>query len=195
MSEFRATTAVLPGFVARPGALARPPHPPRRRRPNNAHNCNQPPLAIAKAWATVVELWGATSTLVSPATAGDGLPWLDQFFGNCTALYGAKGCQVSHVAVHDYSCNAATTMAYLKTVHERYKMPVWLTEFSCGDGAAGKPTADHIAYLKEVLPLLDAADFVYRYAWMSASSANRGLVAGTAGAQVLTAVGKAYNEA
>lgn len=28
------------------------------------------------------------SMLVSPATAGNGLPWFDQFFGNCTALYG-----------------------------------------------------------------------------------------------------------
>ena len=79
--------------------------------PNNLHNCNKSPLVIATAWATVLELWGSSSTLVSPATAGNGIPWLDQFFGNCTALYGAKGCQVSHVAVHDYSCDAKTTMS------------------------------------------------------------------------------------
>ena len=112
--------------------------------PNNAHNCNMSPLAIAQAWSTVLELWANTSILVSPATAGNGLPWLDAFFGNCTALYGPSGCQVTHVAVHDYSCDAKTTMSYLSAVHDRYKMPVWLTEFSCGDGAANKPTADHL---------------------------------------------------
>lgn len=49
--------------------------------------------------------------------------------------------------------------------------------------------------MREIFPLLDAADYVYRYAWMSASSANRGLVTGSAGAQTLTAVGEAYNAA
>jgi hypothetical protein len=163
--------------------------------PNNAHNCNSSPRDIATAWATVLELWSATSTLVSPATAGNGLPWLDEFFGNCTALYGPSGCKVSHVAVHDYSCDAKTTMAYLTTVHERYKMPVWLTEFSCGDGAQKKPTSAHLAYMKEIFPLLDAAPFVYRYAWMSANSDFRGLVTGSAGAQTLTVVGEAFNAA
>jgi hypothetical protein len=143
----------------------------------------------------VLKLWAGSSILVSPATAGNGLPWLDAFFGNCTALYGAAGCRVSHVAVHDYSCKASDTMAYLASVHARYKMPVWLTEFSCGDGAAARPTADHVAYMREVFPLLDAAPFVYRYAWMSAGSDRRGLVEGAAGAQVLTAVGEAFNAA
>ena len=161
--------------------------------PNNLHNCNLSPLEVAIAWSTVLKLWAGSSYLVSPATAGNGVPWLDAFFSNCTALYGPKGCQITHVAVHDYSCTAADTMAYLKTVHERYGMPVWLTEFSCGDGADHKPMANQLAYMREVFPLLDAAPFVYRYAWMSAGSALRGLVNGTAGAQTLTPVGEMYN--
>ncbi len=136
------------------------------------------------------------TSLVSPATAGNGIPWLDDFFGNCTLLYGPKGCQVSHVAVHDYSCTPSSTMAYLKSVSERYSLPVWLTEFSCGDGAEKRPMADHLAFMKEILPLLDAAPYVYRYAWMSASSDNRGLVEGTVGgSQTLTPVGELYNTA
>jgi len=163
--------------------------------PNNLHNCNKPPKDIAEAWATVLKLWAPTSILVSPATAGEGRPWLDAFFGNCTAMYGPKGCQVSHIAVHDYSCDAATTMAYLKAVHDRYNKPVWLTEFSCGDGAQKQPTSKHLAYMKEVFPLLDKADYVYRYAWMSANdkSGLRGLVSGSSGSQTLTKVGELFN--
>lgn len=143
-----------------------------------------------------MRLWGNSSILVSPATAGDGVSWYDQFFGNCTELYGSSGCRVQHLATHDYSCDAATTLAYLQRLHDRYKLPVWLTEFSCGDGAAKRPEKDHLAFMQAVLPKLDAAAFVYRYAWMSANDANglRGLVKTDAtGAQVLTELGAAYN--
>ena len=164
--------------------------------PNNAQNCNQTPRNIARAWQTVLDLWGKSSILVSPATAGDGRPWLDAFFGNCTALYGPTGCQVRYVAVHDYSCVAESTLTYLQEVSARYNLPVWLTEFSCGDHAAGKPMSEHLTYMRSVVPLLDAADFVYRYAWMSArdSGGMRGLVEVDAGgAQRLTELGVAYN--
>ena len=44
------------------------------------------------------------------------------------------------------------------------------------------------------LPLLDASPLVFRYAWMAARSANRGLVQDVAGGgTTLTALGEAYN--
>lgn len=95
--------------------------------PNNLHNCNKDPKVIAEAWAIVMSNWGDASTLVSPATAGNGVPWFDAFFANCTALYGAPGCRISHLAVHDYSCDAKTTLAYLEQMNKRYGLPVWLT--------------------------------------------------------------------
>ena len=132
-----------------------------------------------------------SSILVSPATAGDGRPWFDAFFQECKTLYGASGCKVSMLAAHDYSCDATTTMAYLQSLHERYSLPIWMTEFSCGDGAAKRPTKDHLAYMKEIVPMLDAAPFVYRYAWMSARGAQRGLI--TSDGTALTDVGTLYN--
>ena len=164
--------------------------------PNNAHNCNISPETAAVSWKVVLDRWAGTSQLVSPATAGNGIPWLDAFFGNCTKIYGPSGCRVTHVAVHDYTCDPQTLMTYLKQVHSRYNMPVWLTEFSCGDGAQAKPMADHLKYMGEVFPLLDAADYVYRYAWMSANGGERALVSGTVGGQQsLTPVGKLFNSA
>ena len=57
-------------------------------------------------------------------------------------------------------------------------MQVWLTEFSCGDHAQGRSTAEHIGFMRKVLPLLDNAAYVFRYSWMSARdpSGKRGLV-------------------
>jgi hypothetical protein len=127
---------------------------------------------------------------VSPATAGDGRQWYTEFFGNCSALYGARGCQIAHLATHDYSCDATKTLAYLKELHDLFSLPVWLTEMSCGDGADAKPMADHLAYMRAVFPMLDSAYFVYRYAWMSARSANRGLV--DSNGTTLTPVGELF---
>merc|ERR1712037_816152 len=42
--------------------------------PNNLHNCNTKPRDVAKAWKTVMARW-PNSQLVSPATAGNGVPW------------------------------------------------------------------------------------------------------------------------
>ena len=129
--------------------------------PNNAHNCNKSPQEVAAAWATVMARW-PNSQLVSPATAGDGTPFFDAFFAECKTLYGAGGCKISYVAVHDYSCTASETMAYIDKIYQRYGYPVWLTEFSCGDGAQKKPTSDHLKYMKEIVPLLDASPHVMR---------------------------------
>ena len=89
-----------------------------------------------------MEKW-PSSQLVSPATAGDGIAWYDQFFGNCSKLYGSGGCKIDYIATHDYSCHGPTTLAYLKQLNERYNKKIWLTEFSCGDHANGRPMEDH----------------------------------------------------
>ena len=156
--------------------------------PNNAHNCNTSADTVAKAWGTVMQKW-PNSKLVSPATAGNGIPWYDEFFAACKTLYGSNGCSITYLATHDYSCNANTTLAYLSSLHAKYGYPVWLTEFSCGDGAAARPTSDHIAFMKAIIPALDKASFVYRYSWMSAEGANRGLVLDGK----LTELGQLYN--
>eukprot|EP00035_Acanthoeca_spectabilis_P025886 m.460306 g.460306 ORF g.460306 m.460306 type:complete len:351 (-) comp21999_c0_seq1:75-1127(-) len=164
--------------------------------PNNLHNCNTEPAKVAQAWKTVMDSH-PNSMLVSPATAGNGLPWFDQFFGNCTALYGGtNGCRISYLAAHDYSCDPNTTLTYLKTLHDRYGFPVWLTEFSCGDGADAKPTDDHIRFMAKILPLLDEADYVFRYAWMSARQSPpelRPLLTTVNGKAELTTLGHLYN--
>jgi hypothetical protein len=163
--------------------------------PNNLHNCNTDAATVAHAWGTIMRLW-PTSILVSPATAGNGFAWYDQFFGNCTLLYGKGGCNITYMATHDYSCTPATTLSYLKQLHDKYGHKLWLTEFSCGDGAQARPTSDHVTFMRNVLPLLDAADYVYRYSWMSARDGNgrRGLMETSSdGIDRLTELGQIYN--
>ena len=49
---------------------------------------------------------------------------------------------------------ADSTMSYLESLYKRYGYKVWLTEFSCGDGASARPTADHVKFMQAILPRL-----------------------------------------
>jgi hypothetical protein len=163
--------------------------------PNDVHQCNTSPAAAAAAWKDVMAKFPAAA-LVSPATAGDGTSWYAAFLSNCTALYGASGCRLSALATHDYTCDTGTLMAYVEGLYNRFKLPVWLTEWACGDGAAGRPAARHLAYMKAAVPLLDASPAVARYAWFAGRTKAgdaRALVEGTGGAAKLTPLGEAYN--
>jgi len=162
--------------------------------PNDIHSCNKEPRDVAIAWKTVMTMY-PNSRLVSPATAGFGILFFDAFFANCTELYGPTGCNISVLAVHDYDCNPQSTLDYLTFLYSRYNLPIWLTEFSCGDGEEDSPMSAQLKFMGLILPLLDAAPFVERYAWMSAHSANRSLVtAGPDGNAMLTPVGELYNQ-
>lgn len=64
--------------------------------------------------------------------------------------------------------NLGLFLTHLSSRYDRYGYKVWLTEFSCGDGAQKKPTVDHLGFMREVLPMLDAADYVFRCGTISA---------------------------
>ena len=128
------------------------------------YSCSNPPRCLC--FGTIVSL---TDTALAVAACS---------FGNCSLLYGKEGCRITYMATHCYSCTPASTLAYLQKLHARYGYKIWLTEFSCGDHAQGRPMPEHREFMEGVLPLLDRADYVFRYAWMSArdKSGRRGLV-------------------
>merc|ERR1712039_576791 len=76
------------------------------------------------------------------------------------------GCQVDFLATHTYTCSRAGLESFLSGLHARYHLPIWLTEFNCGDGS-NQTTAKHRAYMEEALPLLESLEYVERYSWMS----------------------------
>ncbi len=134
--------------------------------------------------------------LVSPAMAGSVPQLYQDFFDACDSLYG-KGnrCNVSYIAIHDYSCNVDEILGYAKGLYDTWGFPVILSEFSCGDGAQGRPTSDQVAFMKQVIPALDAAPYIFRYSWMSAhdSKGLRGLIeTGSNGQHQLTQLGQLY---
>jgi len=183
------TGDAFPAYVNRSGLLL------GYNEPNFPTQCNKSAAAVAAAWPALSARWPAPGALASPGVALDGTQWLDDFFANCTALHGAGGCRVDAIAAHDYSCDAPATLAYLQRLSARYARPTLLTEFACGSVNHKRPVPEQLAFMAAVVPLLDAAPFVARYAWMSARDPDglRNLVEVDAGgAQRLSALGRLY---
>ncbi|WP_446046313.1 glycosyl hydrolase [Streptomyces olivaceus] len=127
--------------------------------------------------------------LGAPAVATDADKaggWLDRF------MKGAKerGLRVDFIPVHwygsDFSSAASYQLAdYLQRVHDRYKKPVWLTEYALIDFTTGTPRypsqEEQTRFIEWSTEALGVLDFVKRYAWfpLSTRTAPTGLYDGT----------------
>jgi len=87
--------------------------------------------------------------------------WFDNFFDAC------EDCRVDFLATHTYDCTVANLKTYVEEMYGRYGLPIWLTEFNCGDGGANASSADHLAFMQDALPYLEKAPEIERYSWMS----------------------------
>ncbi len=175
---------------------------------NHPHMCS--PEAAAKDWPKVQAVAAAFDpplTLVSPAMSTTGVDdsgrsaWLDMFFGNCSAVDGCDPSLIKYIAYHDYNGNVTRLLNRVRGLRHRYGVRVWLTEFAYGKWSAkgGPPRPDQDAYMREVLPALDASDDVFRYAWFTARNAPDQFVGGSnllpanSSSTVPTSTGRLYD--
>ncbi|MFG1914781.1 glycoside hydrolase family protein [Micromonospora sp. NPDC048898] len=183
----------------------------QKARQNGRHllGFNEPDLK-GQAEMTVeqaLELWPQLEAtglpLGSPAVAwGGDRPgeWLDRF------MAGAKqrGHRVDFIALHWYGGDFTTANAvnqlrsYLQAVHDRYGLPIWLTEFALIDFSNGVrfPTqAQQADFLTAATRMLGGLSWLHRYAWFGLPATDKdqsGLF--RAGGEA-TAVGRAYQAA
>lgn len=122
------------------------------------------PQNAAQLWPKLHEL---NRPLVSPATSEcspgvpvgcnmNGFDWMDSWLQACNG-----NCKFDAVGVHSYSCDANHVNDLVNKFATRYGKPVWLTEFSCGNGTA----QDNLALAQSLLPMLNANPNVMRYFW------------------------------
>jgi hypothetical protein len=133
-------------------------------------------LSVEDAVKHWPELMAMTSRISSPAPAKPGSPWLERFMSEAKQ----KNLKVDFVAVHIYSPpNAKRFLRLVDGVHERYRMPIWITEFSVADYSANKTgknrfsEQDVLRFMREVLPELERRSYVERYAWFGAGQASQ----------------------
>ncbi len=141
---------------------------------------NEPDLA-GQAEMTVeqaLDLWPQLQAtgmrLGSPAVAFGGNTaggWLDRFMTGARQ----RGLRVDFITLHWYgsdfsSAAAGQFMGYVQAVHDRYQLPIWVTEYGLMNfsGTPRFPSTPQItSFITETTRRLEAASYVERYAWFS----------------------------
>ncbi|MET7705006.1 glycoside hydrolase family protein [Micromonospora sp. NPDC005413] len=154
-----------------------------------------------------LELWPQLEAtglpLGSPAVAwGGDRPgeWLERF------MTGAKqrGYRVDFIALHWYggdfnTANAVNQLrSYLQAVHDRYRLPIWLTEFALIDfsnGVAFPTQAQQAAFLTAATRMLGGLSWLHRYAWFGLPATEKDQTGLFRTGSTATAVGRAYQAA
>ncbi|GAB3932412.1 glycoside hydrolase family protein [Micromonospora vulcania] len=154
-----------------------------------------------------LELWPQLQAtglpLGSPAVAwGGDRPgeWLDRFMTGAKA----RGYRVDFIALHWYGGDFTTTNAvnqlksYLSAVHNRYKLPIWLTEFALIDFSNGvrfPSQAQQAAFLTAATRMLSGLSWLHRYAWFGLPATDKDQTGLFRTGSTATAVGRAYQAA
>ncbi|WP_083418760.1 glycoside hydrolase family protein [Pseudofrankia sp. BMG5.36] len=122
------------------------------------------------------QLQATGKRLGSPAVAYGGADqggWLDRF------MTGAKqrGYRVDFITLHWYGGDFNTSRAvdqlrtYLQAVYNRYRLPIWLTEYALMDfstGTAKAPSTQQQAdFVTASTTMLESLPFLSRYAWFA----------------------------
>lgn len=146
--------------------------------PNFKKQANLTPQEAAEKWPAVQALAAELNLqLVAPALNyspdapyNQPTSWMDEFY----ALVGPDAFDFT--AIHNYG-GLGVMQTLAAQFHDKYKKPVWVTEFCLWPGGAGNvyvsPTAQ-INSMIETFDWLEQTDYIYRYAWFKPIGASDG---------------------
>lgn len=137
--------------------------------PNVAKGDDMTVEAVIQRWPEIAEL---ADQVGSPAPSGVLGPWFDAFFRQLEG----RGMKLDFMAVHLYGPpDPVSFLKNIDAVYEKYRLPIWITEFAVADWEASKKlkrnrySADQVlAFMRAVLPELEKRPYVVRYAWFGA---------------------------
>ncbi len=134
---------------------------------NEPTHTDQSNISVETALKHWPKLMASGLRIGSPAPASTPSGWLQSFMAQADKL----NYRVDYVAVHWYlGCQTPNQMkSRLRAVYNRYKRPIWVTEWNNGatwtDKSCGKPTLEENAQAIEgFVKMMEELDFVERYA-------------------------------
>lgn len=100
--------------------------------------------------------------------SGQGLDWLKSWIDACEAR--DEQCQYDFCNIHWYSQPAYvdTLFTQLEAAHKLCGKPIWLTEFAPTEASDAQVSA----FLEEVIPKLEALDYVEAYSYFMVATGN-----------------------
>ena len=132
---------------------------------NEPERPDQADMTVDQAIGQWPKLMESGLRLGSPSPSDSGRPWLYEFMQRADEL----NYRVDYVSMHWYEGCRTPLQFYnrLRSVHEETGRPIWVKEFNNGANwtSGCHPTwEENAAWFAEVLPMLDTAQFVERYA-------------------------------
>ncbi len=138
---------------------------------NEPDERKQSNLSVAKALEVWPELMKTGLRLGSPGCVHADREWMKEFMAGVKK----RRLRVDFVCVHSYGgTNVDAFMNRLESIHRMYRLPLWITEFACGDWQAKAPAQNRnkpeqvARFMEGALKQLERARFVERYAWYPA---------------------------
>ena len=169
--------------------------------PNFPDQANMTPSVAAAFWPKLEQL--ATTynlKLIAPVTnysAGiydvkygkvmyqDPYSYLDTFFSICPS------CKVDYIAVHWYGHGGLETV--VNTMWNKYKKPIWVTEFASWDNSIPKMTLQlEKEFMLKYVDWLENNPNVMRYAWFTGRATNNDYIDILGSSGKLTELGELY---
>lgn len=133
---------------------------------------DQSNMSVSQALALWPKLESIGLPLGSPAASWPTRQWIYDFMDSCKA----QGRRVDFICVHMYvGTDENSFVQTLQDLYNKYKLPIWITEFATVANAATKMSDNPyspdqvLAFMQRLLPKLEALSFVQRYSWFSGS--------------------------
>jgi hypothetical protein len=149
---------------------------------NEPDFASQADMPVEQALDLWPQLEATGLRLGSPAVAWGGADaggWLDRFMAGARE----RGLRVDFIALHWYGSDFSPAAVgqlegYLRAVHDRYGLPIWLTEYALirfADGGSTYPSdAEQSAFVTASTAMLEGLPFVERYAWFALPTPDEG---------------------
>ncbi|WP_433266422.1 sigma-70 family RNA polymerase sigma factor [Micromonospora vinacea] len=161
-------------------------------------------MTVEQALDLWPQLMATGSKLGSPAVAWGGPDpqgWLDRFMTGAQA----RGHRVDFITVHWFGADFTTATAvaqlrqYLQAVYQRYRKPIWLTEFALIRFAGGGPQfpsqQQQAAFLTAATAMLGQLPYLQRYAWFGLPATDKDRSGLFSDGSQATVVGRAFQAA
>lgn len=170
---------------------------------NEPDLAEQSAMSVEEALAAWPRLEATGMRLGSPAVAwGGDTPggWLDRFMAGARA----EGRRVDFITLHWYGSDFSDAavghfLGYVDAVHERYGLPVWVTEYGLMNfgGSPRYPTGPQLAaFIEGSTAGMEARPYVERYAWFGLPAVGDSAASGLyTDAATPTEAGRAYRAA
>ncbi|MGJ8758984.1 MAG: glycosyl hydrolase [Polaribacter sp.] len=101
--------------------------------------------------------------------------WIQEFMDGCVE----RGYRVDFIPAHDYVRRSKSTfIERFKALHDRYNLPVWVTEYNYGNpnmGSANLTVEQGYNNIKGLTEILEESDFIERYNWYYFFGADSGI--------------------